>query len=294
MLDLRQVRSFVVVAEELHFGNAARRLNMTQPPLSRQISLLEETLGARLFTRTNRKVELTNAGGVFLNDARDLLRHSEAAIQAVRKAEATQGGTVNVGFFGAATYGLLQALLKKVQTFLPNVTLDLTEMSSREQMEALASKRIDVGLVRPTVDWEGFGVTCVQREGCVLALPSDHALLSQPDIALQDLNSVPFVMYAPEGRGRYMHDLIESAFQRNGIRPRLHASKMTQAQATLALVSAGIGVAIVPSGCGTTHTENVVFRSIDLGREHTVETHAVWRTDDKDPALFALIALMRG
>nr|WP_315416803.1 LysR family transcriptional regulator [uncultured Pseudomonas sp.] len=293
MLDLRQVRSFVVVAEELHFGHAARRLNMTQPPLSRQISLLEETLGARLFTRNNRKVELTNAGAVFLNEARELLRHSEAAIQAVRKAEAANGGTVNVGFFGAATYGFLQALLKKVQAFLPNVTLDLIEMSSREQMEALASKRIDVGLVRPLVDWEGFAVTCVHREGCVLALPNDHFLLAQSEITLKDLNGVPFVMYASEGRGRYMHDLIDSAFQRNGVRPRLHASKMTQAQATLALVSAGIGVAIVPSGCSTTHPENVVFRPIDLGRDHAVETHAVWRPDDKDPALFALITLMR-
>jgi len=292
MLDLRQVRSFVVVAEELHFGRAARRLNMTQPPLSRQISLLEEMLGARLFIRTNRMVELTNAGVVFLKEARELLRFSEAAIQAVRKVQYVNGGTLNVGFFGAATYGLLQALLKKVQAALPNVTLDLIELSSREQMEALAAKRIDVGLVRPVVDWSGFEATCVQREGCVLALPTDHPLLTLQHVMLEDLEGVPFVMYAPEGRGRYMHDLIESAFQRNDVRPRLVASRMTQAQATLALVSAGIGVAIVPSGCGTTEAANVVFRPIDLGRDHWVETHAVWRSNDQDPALAALIALM--
>src|SRR4051794_31255961 len=171
MFELGQLRSFVAVATELHFGRAAKRLNMTQPPLSRQIQLLELDLDVQLFTRTSRSVQLTPAGRAFLTEARSLLQQSEAAKQAARRAAQTNSGAVTIGFIGATTYGFLPRLVAKARTELPNIELTFREMPTTEQIDALEFGRIDLGLIRPVNEQRQVISACVLRENLALALP---------------------------------------------------------------------------------------------------------------------------
>ncbi|HWK46719.1 MAG TPA: LysR family transcriptional regulator [Stellaceae bacterium] len=290
MLDLVHLRSFVMVATELHFGRAAQRLNMTQPPLSRQVQLLEAEIGAPLFVRANRAVRLTAAGHALLPEARSLLQRTEAAAQIARRAASTPGGEVTVGFIGASTYGFLPRLVSRARAELPDVELQFRELSSVEQHEALLLNRIDIGLARPVPEHAGIGSDCVQREGLALALPLDHPLAVRRRPVLRQIDGEPFIMYSQEGR--YLHDLIRGAFLASRVQPRL-VQHMSHAQAILSLVSTGMGLAIVPEEARNACFDNVVFRPISLGAGIAVELHAVWRTEDCAPALSAVRDLIR-
>jgi DNA-binding transcriptional LysR family regulator len=282
MFELSQLRSFVAVATELHFGRAAKRLNMTQPPLTRQIQLLERELDVQLFTRTSRSVQLTQAGRAFLAEAQLLLQQSETAVQVARRAAQTHKGAITVGFIGAATYGYLPRLVTRVEAELPNLDVTFKEMPSAVQVEALAFSRIDIGLVRPLPAQRDVRSVCVMRENLALALPLAHPLAVRRRPQLSQLDGEPFVMYSPEGR--YLHDLLTSAFRSAGIQPR-YIQQMSHAQAILSLVSTGIGIAIVPEETRNACFDNVVFRPIDLGVGMTAELHAIWRNENRNTAL---------
>ena len=285
MFELGQLRSFVAVATELHFGRAAKRLNMTQPPLSRQIQLLEQDLDVQLFIRTSRSVQLTPAGRAFLVEARALLQQSEAAKQAARRAARTNSGSVTVGFIGATTYGFLPRLVTKARTELPNIDLTFREMTTAEQIDALAFGRIDLGLARPIADQREIVSACVLREHLALALPLDHPLAVRRRPELAQIDGEPFIMYSSEGR--YMNELLTGAFRSAGIQP-LYVQQMSHAQAILSLVSTGMGMAIVPEETRNACFDNVVFRPIQLGPGVAAELHAVWLPNNRNPALSAL------
>jgi DNA-binding transcriptional LysR family regulator len=285
MFELGQLRSFVAVATELHFGRAAKRLNMTQPPLSRQIQLLEQDLDVQLFIRTSRSVQLTPAGRAFLVEARSLLQQSEAAKQAARRAARTNSGSVTVGFIGATTYGFLPRLVTKARTELPNIDLTFREMTTAEQIDALAFGRIDLGLARPIADQREIVSACVMREHLALALPLDHPLAVRRRPELAQIDGEPFIMYSSEGR--YMNELLTGAFRSAGIQP-LYVQQMSHAQAILSLVSTGMGMAIVPEETRNACFDNVVFRPIQLGPGVAAELHAVWLPNNRNPALSAL------
>lgn len=283
MLDLNHLRSFVAVAEELHFGRAARRLGMTQPPLSRHIQLLEAGLGVRLLERTSHSVALTPAGQVFLPEARALLGASERASQLVRQAAQKHGsGTLTIGFIGSSTYDFLPSILSRARAELPNTELVLKEMLGSAQIDALQLGRIDLGLIRPSPSPLAYTSSCVLREGMALALPQGHPLTSGRWPSLHDLEGEPFIMYSPDSP--YMHALLSTAFAAAGIRPRV-VQAVSQAQTILSLVSTGMGLALVPEDTRKACFGDVVIRPIGSTPELAAELHAIWQPENRNPAL---------
>ncbi|MCK8786232.1 LysR family transcriptional regulator [Roseomonas sp. NAR14] len=291
MLDLVHLRSFATLAEELHFGRAARRLHMTQPPLSRQLQLLERELGVRLLDRGGQGVALTAAGRAFLPEARALLAAGETATQVARRAaQAKPGGALTIGLIGAAAYAFLPRLVSRARAELPDIALTLKEMMGAAQVEALALGRIDLGLARPLTRPFDGAAACVMREPLALALPEGHPLAARRRLALRDLEDVPFIMYSPDGP--YLHALLTDAFRAAGVRPRV-VQAMSHAQSILSLVSTGMGVAIVPAEARNACFGSVVFRPIRVAPGAMAELHAIWRPENRNPALPPFRALLR-
>jgi DNA-binding transcriptional LysR family regulator len=281
--ELRQLRCFVAAAEELHFGRAAERMNMTQPPLSRQIQLLEHVLGVRLLDRTSRAVKLTPAGRAFLLEARRILRLTESAALTTRRIASGEAGTINVGFTAASGYSFLPRLLLQMASGAPNIALVLKEMVSADQVESLLTGRIDVGFLRPPVNRSEFSTLRVVREGLVAALPASDERLAKASLTLADFNRKPLIMYAPEG-ARYFHDMLTALFETAGIQPRV-AQSLSQIHSMLALVRAAIGAALVPEAAMSLHFDDIQFRAVETEPSRPVELHAVWRSNNDNPVL---------
>ena len=290
MLDLNHLRSFLALAEELHFGRAARRLNITQPPLSRQIQLLEAELGVRLLDRSRHSVSLTAAGRALLPEARALLGASERTAQLARQAaQGARGGTVTLGFIGASTYAFLPRLIRSARAELPETDIVLREMSGAAQLEALQVARLDIGLVRPFASPVSASSSCVMREGLALALPHGHPLAARRRPALSELEGEPFIMYSAEGP--YMRALVSAVLSSAGVRPRV-VQAVSQAHTILSLVSAGTGLALVPEEARNASFDNVTFRPVAASVRPEVELHAIWRPDNRNPALAPLRELL--
>ncbi len=282
ILDFNQLSCFVAVAEELHFGRAAARLFMTQPPLSRQIQLLEHALGVKLFERTSRTVRLTTAGQVFLVDATRLLSLAEQAAISARRASKGETGRVTIGFIASAGLELIPQLVVAAQRALPNIDVVLKEMVSVTQFEALTANTIDLGFVRPLPARQALECQIVAHEPLLVALPADHPLAAKSHIKLDDLSGLPFVMYTPTG-GKYFHGLITGLFGAAGVVPN-YIQYLDLSHTILALVRAGLGVSIVPTSAVQLHFDNVVFRPMRQD-EVFAETYMAWRADQRNPAL---------
>jgi DNA-binding transcriptional LysR family regulator len=288
MFSLARLSCFIAVAEELHFGRAAERLHMTQPPLSRQIQQLETELGVQLIDRTTRSVTLTPAGVAFLPDARRILQLAESAALTVRRVPAGDLGTVVVGFTAASAHAVLPRLLEQTRGKLPDVKLELREMVSSVQIEALMSGEIDLGMARPPLKRPGIVSRPLLHEQLVAAMPAGHPLAEQArPVTLNDLDGQDFVMYSPV-EARYFNELLISTFTIAGATPR-YVQFVTQVHTMLVLVRSGIGIALVPASAATLHPEGVVFRSIGAFRERPVELDAAWRGDSTNPALLRLL-----
>jgi DNA-binding transcriptional LysR family regulator len=192
-MELRQLRYFVVVAEELNFSRATLRLRIAQPPLSAQIRRLEEDLGVQLFYRVKKRIELSPAGEVLLSEGRALLREADQVADRVRKAEAGQIGSLSIGFVAAAMYDVLPGALGIFRCKYPKVRLNLEDMTSSQQVEALHGRKIDVGFVRPPVEESLFGTEKIVTETLMVALPDKHRLRERDQLALVDLAEEPFL-----------------------------------------------------------------------------------------------------
>ncbi|MGU3494167.1 LysR family transcriptional regulator [Xanthobacteraceae bacterium A53D] len=291
MFELGQLRCFVAVAEELHFGRAAARLNLTQPPLSRQIQLLERGLEVRLLERTSRVVSLTRAGHNFLPEARRLLRLAEGAALAAKRTASGEAGSISLGFTAVSGYDFLPRLMKAFRTASPDIDLALHEMVSSDQFEALAGGRIDVGLVRPMFNRREFSSLCVVREPLMLAVSDEHAFARADDLSVADLDRQQLVMYSPY-EARYFYDLLATIFARAGVVPH-YVQHISQIHSILGLVKAGIGMALVPQAARMLRFEGVMLRPIHIDPQFTVELHAVWRPTNANPALGALERSLR-
>ncbi|WP_029116832.1 LysR substrate-binding domain-containing protein [Mycobacterium sp. URHB0044] len=288
MFSLARLSCFIAVAEELHFGRAAERLHMTQPPLSRQIQQLEAELSVQLIDRTTRSVTLTPAGVAFLPDARRILQLAESASLTVRRVPAGDLGTVVVGFTAASAHAVLPRLLERTRAQLPDVKLDLREMVSAVQIEALMTGEIDLGMARPPLKRPGIVSRPLLHEQLVAALPAGHPLVGQTrQLTLNDLDGQDVIMYSPV-QARYFNELLISTFTIAGATPR-YVQFVTQVHTMLVLVRSGIGIALVPASAATLHPEGVVFRSIGAFRERPVELDAAWRGDSTNPALLRLL-----
>jgi len=282
ILDFNQLRCFVAVAEELHFGRAAARLFMTQPPLSRQIQLLEHALGVKLFERTSRTVRLTTAGHVFLTDAMRLLSMAEQAATSAQRASKGETGRVTIGFVPGAGVDLVPRLVAAAQKALPDIDVVLKEMVSVAQHEALAANMIDLGFVRPLPARHALESLTVCREPLLVALPTDHPLAARNHIKLDDMHGVPFVMWTPSG-GKYFYGLITGLFSASGVMPN-YIQHLDLSHTILALVRAGLGVSIMPTSSSLIRFENVVFRPL-WRNDVFAETNMTWRSDLRNPAV---------
>ena len=288
-LSLQQLRGFVAVAEEQHFGRAAQRLNLTQPPLTRQIQGLERTLAVSLFNRTGRGVRLTAAGEVFLEHCRRVLALLEVAPEATRRAADGQTGRLRIAFTAIGAYAVLADFLAMVNKRTPAVSVELTELVSPDQFEALANLEIDLGLVRPPIP-EGFESILVHTEDLVLAVPADHPLagVGEPAVSLADVSD-DYIGYSPEG-SRYLHDICAAMIGMN----RYAVSQLaSQVPTMLALVRAGLGCALIPRSIMAMGVQGVRYRELDAADAHSVTLHACWSPDSPNPALQRLAESLR-
>lgn len=282
MLDLVHVRSFVALAAELNFSRAARRLNMTQPPLSRQIRLLEEHLGSKLFDRTSQSVALTAAGRKFLPEAQALLRQVEDMEALVRENAQEPEGKVRLGFYGAACFRLLPSLMVEISRVYPRIEMELRELNATQQIDAFSFGELDIGLARPTVLASGLRAQIALREALLVALPKDHPLTTRTTLRPEDLHQQPFIAYGTGGP--YLHSLQRSIFAQHGITPRITQS-LAHAETILSLVGAGLGIAIVSSHARHAARENLVFRPMTGFKIDEAITHKITRADMRKPAV---------
>ena len=265
-MEPRLLRSFVAVAEELHFGRAALRLHISQPPLSAQIRVLEERLGARLLERDRRHVALTEAGAFFLARARFLLAEAERSGHEAARIARGEAGVLAVAYTPTATYEVLPALLGRFRARRPEVRLELVEMRSPLQAEAIRSGRVEVGLACGPVGEDGIEERVLARERFVLALPERHALAAKKRVRSRELHGVPFVAVRPDVEPAWA-GACAAALRR--ARVSLDVVQETDSKvAMLGLVASGLGAAIVSTSMRRLVREAVVYRDFaDLGTE---------------------------
>jgi DNA-binding transcriptional LysR family regulator len=279
-METRKLRHFVVLAEELHFGRAARRLSITQPPLSISIRGLEEDLGVQLLVRTRRSVTLTHAGTIFLVEARAILDRIDKAVDLTKAAYRGEVGRLRVGFLAATAYTLLPLVLRDFTARYPAVLLNLRELVMPEQFEALRRSDIDIGMLRPPVVDPSLASEVILQEPMVVAMPVGHPLAKLASIPSAKLATEPFVMY-PREPGMVFHDLIQDYCSRAGFTPRI-AQEASQTHAVMGLVSAGLGVAFVPDSVRMIGMRGVTFRPVT--REPPMaRTALAWQARNDSP-----------
>jgi DNA-binding transcriptional LysR family regulator len=259
-MELRHLRYFVAVAEELHFGRAAERLHMAQPPLSQQIRQLEIELGFDLFRRTKRSVQLTEAGQLFLERVRVLFEQLNQAIEVGRQASRGNLGQIVVGFVGSATYNVLPPILQTMRVQVPGVILELRELTTLQQLQWIAEGNIDVGFVRPPVDLPGVESEVIFQESLMVALPESHPLCQCETVAVRSLLNEPFIQF-PRVLAPGLYDPIISLCQQFGFSPNV-VQEAIQMQTIVSLVAAEMGVAIVPASLQNLQRKGVVYKPL--------------------------------
>jgi DNA-binding transcriptional LysR family regulator len=291
VITLDQVRSFVAVAEELHFGRAAERLQMTQPPLSRQIQKLEKSIGAQLLERDNRRVALTGAGVAFLDEAYRLLNLVDSAGDLARRVDAGAAGVLRLGFTAVSAISILGPLLRRLTAELPDVEVRLSERVTNAQVDGIRRGELDIGLARPPFDTAFLSSRVILREPLMAVVPKTHALaaLNRP-LTPQDFEGEPVIGYNPQ-QSRYFDELTVR-FLANA-HPRIEQRVHQVLTATL-LVAAERGLALAPASARSLHVEGVVFKQLDHGGgdtrldadpERPVELHAIWSRETVTPVM---------
>lgn len=293
-LELRQLRYFVTVAEELHFGRAAKRLHMTQPPLSQTIMVLEEVLGATLFDRNRRGVALTAAGTALLPEARRLLAQANELSELVKRAAQGKTGKLVLAFVSSADYSVLPPFLRTYRVAYPQVQIALREATSDLQLEEMLNGRIDAGLLIPPLPEKAkaeLNYLPVLNEPLLLATPADLPELKNKQKA--DLNSLPPLplIIFPRAISPGLYDTILTLFHDNGLTPEI-GQEAIQMQTIVSLVSAGMGMAIVPQSVGNLRRPGVEYRPL-IQSTPLVETGLAWRRDNNSPVLKGFLDLMR-
>ncbi|MFL6656574.1 MAG: LysR family transcriptional regulator [Massilia sp.] len=291
-LELRQLRYFIAVAEELHFGKAAARLHMTQPPLSQAIQGLEELLGTSLFERNRRTVALTPAGSALLPEARRMLVQASELPELVRAAAAGEAGRLSLDFVSSADYSVLPPFLRDYREQYPQVHITLQEATSDLQIDDLLHARIDAGLLIPPLPEKALAeldYLKVLSEPLILAAPSGLLGGTGP-VALKDVPRLPLIIF-PRPIAPALHDAILSCFRDAGITPEI-GQQAIQMQTIVGLVSAGMGLALVPQSVSNLMRPGVEYRAL---RDATpqVETGLAWRRDNTSPVLQGFLELLR-
>lgn len=296
-ITLDQVRCFIAVAEELHFGRAAERLAMTQPPLSRQIQKLERAVGAVLLERGNRGVTITPAGAGFLEDAYRIVNALDQAVGHARRVESGSVGTVHLGFTAVSAIGLLGPLLRMLGSEIPDVDVILHERVTRDQVDGIRRGELDLGLARPPFDTAAVSSRVVGREPLYAAVPESHPLASvDGPLGPEDFDGLPVISYHPV-TARYFHELTVMFLLNGHARIEQHVQQILTA---VLLVAAGEGVSLVPASATKLGVAGVVYkRLVDLATGHPdsepsrpVELHAIWERGQLTPLLRQVLQLV--
>ena len=293
-IELRAWRQFVAVAEELHFGRAAQRLHLTQPPVTQAIAQLERALGVRLFDRTRRRVALTPAGEALLPEARELLARAQALPRRARAAAAGELGRVRLAFVSTIGFEQLPRWVRDFRARCPDVVLELAEATGDVQLQALARGDIDAGLMLLArgVPPPGLAHALVAAEPLLLALPAGHALARAAAPALGRVLAEPIVLF-PRRIAPSLHDAIAALYHAHARAPQV-AQEAIQMQTIVNLVSAGLGLAWVPRSVQQFQRPGVVYRRPGGARElPACETRLVWRADRVSPALERFLGFVR-
>jgi DNA-binding transcriptional LysR family regulator len=275
-MDPRKLRYFMAVAEELHFGRAARRLNISQPPLSMQIRGLENDLGTALFVRDRRHVALTDAGRVLLAEAGKILPQLDQARMAVQRAGRGEVGRLAIGFITPIEYNLLPSLLAAFRRRYPSVLLTLREAMSDQQLNELESGILDVGLMTGAMDRPSIACRPVWQERVILAIPARHDLARSSSVSVRRLANEPFIMF-PRSIAPVLYDEVLQFCRRAGFSLKI-VQEAAQSQTIISLVSAGIGLAILPASIRGLRRAGVTYRSI-RERAPSVDTVIARRKD---------------
>jgi DNA-binding transcriptional LysR family regulator len=291
VVELRQLRYFVAVAEELHFRRAAARLHISQPPLSQQIRQLEEELGCRLLARTRRRVELTPAGEAFLRDARQLLGELNGAVETARRIDAGQAGRLRVNFVGSALLSVVPGIVQRFRAAAPNVEIELHERPTADQLRLVSAGVVDVGLVRPPIEeLAELRAQRVLREHTVAAIPASHPLSQLRRVPLRRLATEPLVLF-PRAQAPGFHDLLISSMVTLGEHPQVvqYAPEMLT---IIGLVAAGIGLSLVPASVTRLELEGVSYRPVSGAPD--ADLVAITRAEEHSPLVSAFMAQAQG
>ncbi|GLX11842.1 transcriptional regulator [Pseudomonas straminea] len=291
-MELRHLRYFVAVAEELHFGRAADLLGISQPPLSQQIQALEQELGVRLFERSNRHVALTDAGRLFLEETRQTLAQVSKSVDVVRRAEQGEIGELQIGFTASAPFvSIIPRAVFAFRQAFPAVHLNLQEMTSRQVSQALLEKKLQIGMIRPLELPAELDAVELLREPLVALLHAGHPLAGEHDrgLALAELANEPFVFF-PRSYGSGLYGQLFNLARQAGFSPRI-TQEAHEALTIIGLVAAGLGVSVLPASFRRIRIDGVVFRTLT----DTDATTAVWlvkRRQERSPLAQAFIDLL--
>jgi DNA-binding transcriptional LysR family regulator len=289
-MDLRSVRYFVSVAEQLHFGRAAERMNVVQSAISQQIKRLEEELDTKLFERSWNELRLTEAGRQMLPECRRLLVQADKTVKVAKSVGAGIRGKINFAFVDNSISALIPSLVGEFKARRPDVELGLQALDRLEQTASLEDRLIDIGLMPPPVPPGDFHSEIVVSAPLAVALPRGHVLACKSSLSLRELSSEPFVMFPAAMHTRILEIILAACASASFI-PRV-AQEATPLHTLLALVGAGLGVTLVPRWVASESVRGVAFRDIDP-ETPAYELMFVWRRDNSNPALEGLRAAAR-
>lgn len=291
-MELRHLRYFVAVAEELHFTRAARRLGIEQPPLSQQIKALEAEIGTPLFERRARTVALTDAGRGLLDDARSILAQVQRATDHARRVARGDAGRIGVGMINSAPFHpFVPRVLREFGQTYPDVALSLDEHATPVLAEAVLADRLDVAFVRPLLGDEPRLVSeTLFDEAVLIAMPQAHRLATRRRLAIADLRSEAFVLFS-RAVGAGLYDDILATCRRAGFSPRI-GQEASQVTSIVNLVAAGLGVSLVPASMQQIHSDGVVYRPI-IGDAPKARMSLVYRRGDESATVRNMVALAR-
>jgi LysR family transcriptional regulator, benzoate and cis,cis-muconate-responsive activator of ben and cat genes len=292
LMDLKQMRYFLAVAEERHLGRAAERLHMAQPPLTRQIHALEEELGAPLFTRTPKGMELTEAGQTLLDEVPNLLALAQRARERTRAAGRGETGRLDVGLFGSGVLDVIPRLLARFHAERPDVKIVLHTMTKAEQLDALRERRISVGFNRLVPPEPDLVIETVLREQMRVALPEGHRLCAQTSVRIPDLRGEPMILY-PNLPLPGLAQQVMQAFAQEGT-PLQIEQEVEDVLTAVALVAGGFGACVTTASSESLRLPGVVYRPLDCAYLRDIELSCIHRRGDGSPVLAAFLGVVRG
>ncbi|SEI48315.1 DNA-binding transcriptional regulator, LysR family [Azotobacter beijerinckii] len=262
-MELKHLRAFIVLAEELHFGRAAQRLSIVQPALSMQIKALEEELGVRLFDRDRHAVALSEVGRIFLPEARAALHQSARAVDIAKASGRGEIGRIRIAFVSSVLPNVLPTLIRTLHVRFPRIEFELKDLPTPDQLAGLRNGLFDFGLVRLPILGAGIRTQVVLRESFVVALPADHALAARAALQPADLAEAPLFLLARRYAPGFYNELV-AALDRHAVALQI-AAELGEFTTMLALVSAGLGVGLLPSEAALALPPKVVARPLELG-----------------------------